>query len=97
MRMFRTMAAAQTLLNPEELAILVEEGRRSFVYRDDAGAVVTVGGDMRYRGAWDGGNSYRPGDLATLSGAGYVAKAANSGVEPGTTSGWEDYWDALGS
>lgn len=95
--MFKSLAAAQALLNPEELAVLVEDGSRSFVYRDDVGAVMLVGGDMRYRGTWGGGNEYRRGDLVTLAGVGYVAKAANTGVEPGVASGWATSWDALGS
>jgi hypothetical protein len=60
--------------------------------------VMTLGGDLRYRGAWDGDRTYRPGDVVTHGGRGFVAKVgmtAASPVEPEAESGWWDYWDAL--
>lgn len=98
MRIFRTLDAAQTLLGREELAVLTEDGRRSFVYRDDTNAVLLLGGDMSYRGAWSGTRDYRMGDLVTHGGTGYVAKermTASSPVQPGVTGGWASFWDAL--
>ncbi len=97
MRLFRTWEAAKALLAREELAGVTEDGQRALAYRDAADGITAFGtGNVRYRGAWSGGTDYLPNDLVTRGGAGYIAKTANSGVEPGVTTGWADDWDALG-
>ena len=43
---------------------------------------------MRYCGLWDRTKAYRPGDLATYNGGGWVAQIGSTGLKPGDGMGW---------
>lgn len=47
---------------------------------------------MQWRGTWDSGTTYYPGDVVAGT---YVALAESLAVEPGVTSGWESYWEEV--
>lgn len=44
------------------------------------------------KGAYSAGNSYTPLNLVTNRGGSFLCKENAGGVEPGVTSGWENYW-----
>lgn len=44
------------------------------------------------RGAWASGTAYNPLDLVGNVGGTFLCKQANTGVQPGVTSGWANYW-----
>ena len=44
------------------------------------------------RGAWASGTAYSPLDLVEANGGTFLCKAANTGKQPGVTSGWVNYW-----
>lgn len=44
------------------------------------------------KGAYSAGTSYAPLNLVTNRGGSFLCKENASGVEPGVTSGWENYW-----
>lgn len=44
------------------------------------------------KGAYSAGSSYTPLNLVTNRGGAFLCKANASGVEPGVTSGWGNYW-----
>lgn len=46
------------------------------------------------RGAYSSSATYLPLNLVTNNGGSYLAKETVSGVEPGVTSGWANYWVA---
>lgn len=44
------------------------------------------------KGAWASGTAYSPLDLVQNGGGSFLCKAANTGKQPGVTSGWANYW-----
>lgn len=47
------------------------------------------------KGAWAAWTTYQQLNIVSHNGAAYIAKSANSNVEPGVTSGWDSYWMLL--
>lgn len=43
-------------------------------------------------GTWNATTSYRKLNIVRTAHASYIAKQASLNIEPGVTSGWEDYW-----
>lgn len=44
------------------------------------------------RGAWSSGTAYNVLDMVSHNGGAFLCAVANSGVEPGVTSGWATSW-----
>ena len=53
------------------------------------------GGITAWLGEWDSATSYVESDSVSWNGSSYAARQANSNVEPGVDTGWEDYWQLL--
>lgn len=47
------------------------------------------------KGAWAAWTTYQQLNIVSHGGAAYIAKSANSNVEPGVTNGWDSYWMLL--
>lgn len=47
------------------------------------------------KGAWAAWTTYQQLNIVSHNGAAYIAKSANSNVEPGVTNGWDSYWMLL--
>jgi hypothetical protein len=59
------------------------------------GAKGDPGGIVAWQGAFDGGATYATNDAVTINGSTYVATQPSTGVIPGVTPGWEDFWQLL--
>lgn len=82
MRVFRSLASAQTMLGAEEHAVLRADGKSATVLRDSAGGVVVMGDTAetlggRYRGDWNEFQTYVPGDRVRRFGQAFAAIATS--------------------